>query len=701
MYLKSFIYRLLAFILLLVTGSIAGVMQAESQPSERFEAGKPEMLNPDTSTIYTIDEITVTSKRRNAELRSVSPFQLLTSEQLQRINALQVSDAVKFFTGVNVKDYGGIGGLKTVSVRSLGASHTALSYDGIIVNDNQTGQMDIGRFSLDNVETLTLHNGQSDRIFQPARQFASAAVLSIRSRSPFEGINDRMQGSMALKAGSFGMFNPSLFLRKKFSPGLAAGFSAEYLRAHGRYPYRLFYHPSGTGDFSNEVRTNTDVSTLRVEGSLHAHLSEKESAWLKLYYYTSHRGLPGATILYASENFATQRIDDRTFFARAHYDNNLNQRWSLQWNANYHNAFLHYSDTAYFNLEGRQESVYLQQEFYSSLALLYKALPRLSVAFSTDAIAGNMDAHFENEKLTGDFVQPSRYTLLNVIASNYVTDRFHATISLLSTAVFNTVNRGAAAPHRHRFSPYTSVSWQPFAGHDLRMRAFYKNIFRMPTFSDLYYSRVGNSLLKPEITDQWNLGVTWTDSPANWWPQLSVTADIYHNRVNDKIIALPTKNLFTWSMRNLGEVRVNGLDLSVETAFSICNDYELKTGASYSYQRALDYTDPESGTYLHQIPYTPRISGSVHTTLGTPLADLSYTIVWSGKRYSTGENYAENRLPAYSDHGISLTKKLKTGRSLLHLKAEVNNLLNKNYELIKWYPMPGRSYRLTATVELP
>ena len=62
------------------------------------------------------------------------------------------------FAGANVKDYGGIGGLKTVSVRNIGAAHTAVSYDGVVVSNSQAGQIDIGRFSLDNVSTLFFSN---------------------------------------------------------------------------------------------------------------------------------------------------------------------------------------------------------------------------------------------------------------------------------------------------------------------------------------------------------------------------------------------------------------------------------------------------------------------------------------------------------------------------------------------------------------
>lgn len=99
----------------------------------------------DTAHIYSIPEIMVSDPYQTREVRSASPLQVFNKEELKNLQALQVSDAVKHFAGVTVKDYGGIGGLKTVSIRSLGAQHTAVSYDGITVSDCQTGQVDIGR----------------------------------------------------------------------------------------------------------------------------------------------------------------------------------------------------------------------------------------------------------------------------------------------------------------------------------------------------------------------------------------------------------------------------------------------------------------------------------------------------------------------------------------------------------------------------
>ena len=122
----------------------------------------------DTTHTYSIPEITVSDIYQTREVRSTAPLQVFSKDALKNLHALQVSDAVKHFAGVTVKDYGGIGGLKTVSIRSLGAQHTAVGYDGITLTDCQTGQIDIGRFSLDNVDQ-TLFKQWSKRQHFPAR----------------------------------------------------------------------------------------------------------------------------------------------------------------------------------------------------------------------------------------------------------------------------------------------------------------------------------------------------------------------------------------------------------------------------------------------------------------------------------------------------------------------------------------------------
>jgi outer membrane cobalamin receptor len=98
---------------------------------------------------FRIEEVEVTAR---ALTKDVIVPQTLKGAQLERLNALNVADALRYFSGVQLKDYGGVGGIKTINVRSMGSQHTAVYYNGVQLGNAQNGQVDLGRFSLDNME---------------------------------------------------------------------------------------------------------------------------------------------------------------------------------------------------------------------------------------------------------------------------------------------------------------------------------------------------------------------------------------------------------------------------------------------------------------------------------------------------------------------------------------------------------------------
>src|SRR4051812_48351609 len=80
----------------------------------------------DSSKARKLKEVAVVAPRVNKE---ITPGQKMQGKDLSRLNSLSVADAIRFFSGLQVKDYGGIGGLKTVDVRSMGTNQTGVFYD--------------------------------------------------------------------------------------------------------------------------------------------------------------------------------------------------------------------------------------------------------------------------------------------------------------------------------------------------------------------------------------------------------------------------------------------------------------------------------------------------------------------------------------------------------------------------------------------
>ena len=132
-------------------------------------------------SVQHVREIVVVSK---PAMREVVPSQKLNGEMLEKLNTHSVADALRYFSGIQLKDYGGVGGIKTVNIRSMGTHHLGISYDGVELGNAQNGQIDLAQFSLDNVEEITLYNGQKSAIFQPASDFGNAGSVYIRTREP-------------------------------------------------------------------------------------------------------------------------------------------------------------------------------------------------------------------------------------------------------------------------------------------------------------------------------------------------------------------------------------------------------------------------------------------------------------------------------------------------------------------------------------
>lgn len=220
----------------------------------------------------------------------------------------------------------------------------------------------------------------------------------------------------------------------------------------------------------------------------------------------------------------------------------------------------------------------------------------------------------------------------------------------------------------------------------------------MPTFNDNYYFNMGSTTLKPEDTDQINVGLTWQTS-AGFMKALVITADGYYNHVKNKIVAIP-KNMFMWSMTNLGKVRAFGTDVTLNATFALNNANSLVLASNYSFQRVQPRTSKADLDYNKQVAYTPVHSGAASLSWQNPWADLVVHATGVSERYGTNANLPVTRLDGYIECGAAVMKTFPLGKHSLALRFDLVNLFDKQYEVVASYPMPGRSWKFTATFDL-
>ena len=583
--------------------------------------------------------------------------------------------------------------MKTVNVRSLGTNHTGVFYDGIQLGNAQNGQIDLGRFSLDNMEALQLYNGEKSDLLQTAKDYASASTVYLQTRKPLFATHKRYNLNVAMKAGSFDTYNPSLLWEQKLTEKLSAQFSGEYMSTSGRYK---FSYAKKNGYDTTEVRRNGDVSALRTEAALFG--KSKDGEWrAKVYFYNSERGFPGASVREEPGKYRHQdRQWDTSVFGQGTFRRNFTNRYSLLLNTKMAYDYLHYlSDPRLDVTTMYTDNHYRQSEAYLSAAHLYQIRPWWQVSLSNDVQYNYLDADLVN------FVYPTRWTLLSALSTSLHWDKLSFRVSGLQTYVNDKTRMvGGSAGSKNRFTPALILGYQPLdkGNHDLSLRAFYKRIFRMPTFNDLYYTFIGNKDLKPEYTTQYNVGGTYK---RVWEKGLlrsaELRADGYYNEVEDKIVAMPTSNQFRWTMMNFGLCHIWGLDVSLRTSWRL-GMLDVSTNCSYTFNRAMDHTDKDSPFYGGQLPYIPWHAFSAIVGLSWRDWAFNYSFIYTGERYEASANIPENYSKPWYTSDLSLTKLLRIKKCTLRITGEVNNVFNQQYEVVQCYPMPGTNFKVKINV---
>ncbi|MBF1464844.1 TonB-dependent receptor [Prevotella pallens] len=653
-------------------------------------------------SIQTIKGVEITARLTQ---REIVPAQSLKNADLQRLNSQSIADALRFFSGIQLKDYGGVGGIKTVDIRSMGTHHLGIFYDGIELGNAQNGQIDLGQFSLDNIDEISLYNGQKSAIFQPASDFGNAGSVYIRTRKP--RFTDGKSYNVKLKAkyGSSDLVRLSALWEQRLSSAVSTSLNAEHLTSSGKYKFNYRrVTPSGVVAYdTTAVRQNGDIRADRIDFNVNGIL--QRGYWnTKVYFYNSQRGIPGAIVNNVWRR--GERQSDLNFFVQNRFQKDITDRFSTQWLAKYAFYRTHYvnKDTTQLPADNR----FWQQEFYLSTSNAYEILPNWSISASYD---------FRWNKLNADtyrFVFPTRFSNMISLATafearfiriqgsvlaSFIHDKLHPTTRLMAGM--------KATDNITKFTPALFIDFPIIdkatngASTKLSVRTFAKRSFRMPTFNDLYYTDLGNSNLKPESATQYDLGVVFNKQyNGHLLKNVQFQADGYYNTIYDKIIAYPKGQQFRWTMLNLGRVHITGIDVMGAIALQPINDLVVTARLQYTYQDARDVTNASDVFYKDQIPYIPYNSGSAIVNLAYHNWTLNYSFIYSGKRYNQQENIPNNYMQPWYTSDVSLQYDFKAFGTKCRAMLEVNNILNQKYDVILNYPMPGINGLVGLQVEL-
>ncbi len=542
-----------------------------------------------------------------------------------------VSEALLRIPGLGLSDYGGLAGLKGASLRGLGTAHTDIYLDGVRVSNFQSGQNDLGMLPLETLGSAVVDYAQNSLSFRTAKP--------VFGDSPFAG-------RVGLQAGSFGTWMPSVRFDVKASERVAVSAHAAGILTRGDFPY---------GDGKTR-RSGNDLKQIRAGYDVFGAM--KGGEWmLKSYINASDRGTPGS-LSWPSED----RQADKNLVVQGLLRKAFSERYTLNLSA-----------------KGGWDNIFYKSTWgnsnYDFTDLQFNSSHNFSL---TDWWGLSLAADLERGILHATGYEAARTAAIAALATAFRFGRFKADAAVEYRGTFD---KGAAA--LHSFSPSLDLRLTLFEGFDLV--AFGRRAFRAPTFNELYYPGYGNKDLKPE--DAWlaDVGIDFQHGLGENWT-IGVKVDGYYNALQNKIISAPMPDDFNiWLPYNIGKVQAKGIDAALNLRYE-GDQFRGGFSARYARQSALDKT-PDSYTFNQQIPYVARNTVVLAADIAVAGWRLDALWNWRGGRFD-----ASGQMPDWNTLDLSLRKGFRLcGSSELGFFVSVRDLLDCRYELVRDYPMPGRS----------
>lgn len=620
-----------------------------------------------------------------------APRFALDSARVARLGLGGAAGLARHLPAAAVRDYGGPTGLKTLSVRALGAAHTSVTVDGLPVSDLLTGQTDLGRIAPGGIAAMSLEvGGAADLLTPPAA--LTAATLAVESRLPGGSAHQgrRTAGRAAARGGSWGEAGARLELGGAAGAGWRLGAGAGYLHATGDYRFRL----DNLSLHTHERRSHSlfQQADLRLQARRTAPQGARTD--LGLAFTHDYRQLPGPVVLYTRRG--TENLRDNRFEATGRHERR-NGPWRLMAAGRAAWAGNRYHDRDPQQPGGLLERTHRTAELYAAAGAAFVP-PRargLGLALTADYTLQRLASSEPGSD------GAARHTLAAAAAVAWHGPRLALTARLGGATLPTRAPRlGQRQATVRTLSPEASARltlWRRGAA-AAALRLHWRRSVRPPSFSDSYFYRLGSPALRPERVRQLGAGLTAAlPSGAGRWT-LRLSADAYVQQLDDRISAVPLSP-YLWRMDNRGRAGGPGLDLAAEAELRLGRGHGLSVAGALSRTGVRDRTDRSGAAYGRRPAYVPATWGSASAQWRNPWADVRLGLTASGRRWSTDEHAAGTCMAGYAELTAGLHRRFACGGLGLDLTAECANLTDTHYELVRRYPMPGRTWRVALAVE--
>ncbi len=566
-----------------------------------------------------------------------------------------------------IRSYGAQGSVSAPSFRGTPAQHTSVTWNGFPINSMTLGQCDLSLSPASFTDQVTITHSAPSSLYGSG---TFGGAIAMENQPDWD---QRQSLGITAKMGSWNNQRYGLQTRlgnAKFHYRLK-GF---YQKAQNNYEYRDYQQ------FGQPVRErkNNAVQNVGVMQNVYYQHSTRSRLEAGVWFQNRNKEVPD--IMGASGQSHAQQKDS-TLRAYASWKRTFDHS-ALQVKSGF---FYHYQ------LYKEKESAGDQNYMIHSPLETQKWMNDLNYRYYLNQQI-TFDAGFQYSNIRADVKAYNRhigeYRMSAIGAFQYETDQLTANVSL-----------------RQQFNSYTQPAPQYSIGVNYRpwddqlfIRGHFSTKYRLPTLNDKYWQPGGNKDLKPEHGWSGEMAAGYTLEYGAPGAQSTIEVTAYQSNIHDMIEWIPKEGASFWHPVNTSKVRTTGLEVSMKHRFQL-ERLQMSLSSIYHYTRAMNLNKDQPQFYRNQLRYTPYHNLKNILRLSFKHYQMNTSLRYTGIRYAGLDNATSNMLDDYFVVDLGLSRNFKFTPMKGSLKFQVKNLLDRQYQVIANYPMPGQAFYIHLNIQ--
>ncbi len=605
------------------------------------------------------NNIIVTAGRiKEDNFNNFNPDVLISDTLIQKLNINNIGEILSISPGIFLKDYGGIGGLKTISFRGTSASQNKVLLNGIELNTSQNGTFDLSLLPESMINAIeTVRGGMS--VMYGSNAIGGVVNILTDDKSIFE---------TKLSYGSYNDITANLKTTSNISKFKISS-NIDYRHSDGDFEF----YTNQFGERKKVNRTNSEINLLTATLNTKYNFKSSDLALFVLASY-SDRGIPGSVIQGRIEN-TLAKMKENNILGALSYNVNSNY-YTLSNSISFKLANIDYTDPYQIGIDGnilnsdfKSNDIKFTSIFDFNYLFNHKILIDLGLSNLRSPFLDNNDNYVNRDNISIAYNISKAFKFID---NNYL-------------SIF--------AGMRMDYFTNTQNGVSPAIGLDYYLNSLNTNIlfslssnYRVPSFNEMYYLNYGTKDLLPENSLTYNFTIK-----NHIFDFLKVNISFFAINTKNLIQSIPISPI-RWSAKNIGQSLNYGIEFYSD--ITILNKY-INLIVNYTLQKPLDKTE-NSDFYNKIIAYQPLEMLNAYLFFTIDNLNINISSQYTSYRYSLQSNDINSLLPSYIIYNSGLSYQFDYNKINLILQFSVKNLLDNRYEVIKNYPMPGRIYKFSV-----